>query len=678
MKNKKLIISIVVIVILLIGSYFFFFKQDKNSTLTLAEKKWIESNKNDVIDIGVLNDVPVFNQEGKGLFLDFLNDIEENTGLEFNKIAYDKTQSNNEEYRFDITNKATKNDIVIYKDNYVLVGKETSKYTYIDSLPQMLIGVVGNDLENVNMYLNRSSKFTFKTYENYEQLFDSIKKDEVKMIAVPKNLYLKESLQNNLNINYQITDYTKDYVLHLGKNKTLNKIINKYYEKWKNESYKSSYGEQFSESYFKFKNISEKEKSSFRSKRYSYGFVSNTPFDYTYAGKLKGINKEYIKSFSELSGIEIKYTEYSNINDMVKAFNENKIDFMFNNMNVSKYDIDTYDTVNNIENKVAIVTNYKNSIRINSIYSLKGKEVLAIKNTKIETYLKEKEVKVKTFDSINDLLNAVNENSIIAVDLYTYNYYVNNDLKGFRLAYSFLLNKNYGYVIRDIKENKTFEEFFSFYISFTSEKEISDITMMELLKNNDGLTNFFNILLYIGATIGVFAIVKGIIKIFVKPKKENNNYNSKDAKLKYIDHLTSLKNRLYLNDNIEKWDESEVYPQAVLILDLNNIAYINDNFGHKEGDRVIASAANILIQNQIINSEIIRTNGNEFLIYLVGYNEKQIISYIRKLHKEFKELEHGFGVAIGYSMIVDAIKTVDDAINEATLDMKTNKEENNN
>ena len=282
MKAKKLIIFISIIVILLVGSYFFFFKQDKNSTLTLAEKKWIESNKNDVIDIGVLNDVPVFNQEGKGLFLDFISDIEENTGLEFNKIAYDKNQSNNEEYRFDITNKASKDDIIIYKDNYVLVGKETSKYTYIDSLPPMLIGVVGSDLENVNMYLNRSSKLTFKTYENYDKLFEAIKKDEVKMIAVPKNLYLKESLQNNLNINYQITDYTKDYVLHLGKNKTLNKIINKYYEKWQKETYKKSYGEQFSEAYFNFKNISEKEKSNFRSKRYSYGFVSNIPFDYTY------------------------------------------------------------------------------------------------------------------------------------------------------------------------------------------------------------------------------------------------------------------------------------------------------------------------------------------------------------------------------------------------------------
>ena len=46
-----------------------------------------------------------------------------------------------------------------------------------------------------------------------------------------------------------------------------------------------------------------------------------------------------------------------------------------------------------------------------------------------------------------------------------------------------------------------------------------------------------------------------------------------------------------------------------------------------------------------------------------------------KLEKEMKSLPHEFGAAIGYSMITDEIKTLDDAINEATLEMITNKEE---
>ena len=53
---------------------------------------------------------------------------------------------------------------------------------------------------------------------------------------------------------------------------------------------------------------------------------------------------------------------------------------------------------------------------------------------------------------------------------------------------------------------------------------------------------------------------------------------------------------------------------------------------------------------------------------------KDIISYLRKLNKELKDLSHGFGAASGYSIILDAIKTFDDAVNEATLDMKNNKD----
>ena len=119
----------------------------------------------------------------------------------------------------------------------------------------------------------------------------------------------------------------------------------------------------------------------------------------------------------------------------------------------------------------------------------------------------------------------------------------------------------------------------------------------------------------------------------------------------------------------------KVYPQSVIIIDLNNVAYINDNFGHKEGDKVISEGASVLVNNQLSDSEIIRTNGNEFLVFTIGHDERDIITYIRKINKGLRELSHGFGAAIGYSMIYDEIKTVDDAINEATSDMRSNKVE---
>ena len=138
--------------------------------------------------------------------------------------------------------------------------------------------------------------------------------------------------------------------------------------------------------------------------------------------------------------------------------------------------------------------------------------------------------------------------------------------------------------------------------------------------------------------------------------------------------MTSLKNRTYLNSKIKEWDDNVIYPQAFVVVDLNNLKYINDSHGHEEGDTLIKKAASILIVNQEANTDIIRTDGNEFLIYMVGYDEKKVVAYIRKIYKELKELPYGFGAAIGYSMILDDVKTVDDAINEATLDMRNKKE----
>ena len=60
---------------------------------------------------------------------------------------------------------------------------------------------------------------------------------------------------------------------------------------------------------------------------------------------------------------------------------------------------------------------------------------------------------------------------------------------------------------------------------------------------------------------------------------------------------------------------------------------------------------------------------------MVGYQEKDVVAYTRRIYKELKGLPYGYGATIGYSMIMDDIKTVDDAINEATIDMRKKKEQ---
>ena len=73
---------------------------------------------------------------------------------------------------------------------------------------------------------------------------------------------------------------------------------------------------------------------------------------------------------------------------------------------------------------------------------------------------------------------------------------------------------------------------------------------------------------------------------------------------------------------MSEWEDCNVYPQAIVMVDLNNVKYVNDNYGHSEGDNLIIKAAALLVNTQLENSEIIRTDGNEFLIYLIGYIER--------------------------------------------------------
>ena len=676
-KKQVIITSITLIVILILGwvFYYFFLNQDEKSTLTIVEKKWIEKNKNNIVDIGIINNIPIFNYDGEGVFFEFIKKIEKDTGLEFNEISYDLGSTETPEYAFKIKEKVDDNDISIYEDNYAVVSKNKVVYNDLEDIPAMTIGVTKNNLENINFYLYDNKNIQYKVFDNETSLFNEINSNNssVQAIVVPKTIYLNYINKNKLNINYNITDAKLNFVLSLGNEKKLNTIIKKYYKKWYKDEYKEQYNKYFLSNYFNFNNIYEDKVAKFRSKQYNYGFISYAPFSTSVDGKLVGISNEYMSQFASLANIEIKYKEYKSLHDLIKDFNENKIDLFFNTSSQNKFDMDVYSTISAVDENISIVTHENNDIIIKSLSSLKDKEVYVIAGSQAVSHLKGYGIVTREVNNFDNILDKLNEDIIIAIDTKAFDIYRHNKLDKFKIAYSFSLKNNYSYAIRDIKDNEVFSKFFNFYISFVDGKKIENNVTYDMY-----VPNVKNHLLQylLGFVIGCGVVVAGITVIVKKPFKRNRkSIISKENKIKYIDMLTSLKNRNYLNSAIEKWDESEIYPQTIMIIDLNNIAYINDNYGHEEGDNVIKQAANILITTQVENSEIMRTNGNEFLIYMVNYDEKQVITYIRKLTKEFKELSHGFGAAIGYSMIIDGLKTIDDAINEATLDMKSNKEE---
>ena len=668
-RKVKIVIGMVILLIAIFSIFYFFNKRDLKSSLTISEKKWIEKNKNNIIDLSVVNGISVINEDGEGIVFDFLKSLEKDTGLEFNKLSYDKGSDYSSEYAVAVG----EDGISLYEDNYVIVTKKRVFYNDPEELVNLKIGYLKDKTSNLSDYLEGSSNLEYFSYEDEVSLFDALKNEGVDGIVLPKLDYLDKIIENKFFIAYNIDEYKIKYVIKLGSNKTLNSILKEYFNGYKSNKYKKSLNSNIASCYFKLNKIDEKKQVNFRSKRYSYGFVLNAPFEININGDITGMNYSFIRDFSLAADIEIDFKRYSSFGNLLNDFNNGKVDLIYGNIDKSLISGDIYKTGALYNNKLSVITKGYTDLTVNNLSSLKGFNVMAVKDSYESSLLKKQGCTVEEFDNVFDLVKNLKGNSIGVIDSYSYDYYSRSILKD-----SLQLNRidayvDYGFIFRGISDNKLLNDFLDFYVSFGFGSKIYNDAYKKIVSSNNNTIILETVL---SILITIFVLVT-LIVLFIKFKKRKK-YDvrlSKIDKLRYIDTLTSLKNRNYLNDKISAWDSSQVFPKCVIIVDLNNIAYINDNFGHKEGDKVISQGASVLVNNQLYGSEIIRTNGNEFLVFLVGHEEKSIITFIRKINKDFKELSHGFGAAIGYSMIYDEIKMVDDAINEATIDMKKNKGE---
>lgn len=242
MKKKKIMIISILILLCSIGvgiGYYVLNKPDKETTLTIVENKWIENNKNKRIDLSIINEIPIVNYNGKGIAFEFLNALEKDTGLEFIKTSISKDEKPKTEYSITSTKHIGKNELLLYQDNYAIITKESIKYNRLEDIKDLTLGVLKNDLETINTYL-RGSTITLKAYEKESDLLTALTNqntDGINAIAIPKTMYLKEIIENDFNIAYNISELQMNYVLRLGKTERLNTILKKYYQKWYSNDY---------------------------------------------------------------------------------------------------------------------------------------------------------------------------------------------------------------------------------------------------------------------------------------------------------------------------------------------------------------------------------------------------------------------------------------------------------
>ena len=642
MKKKVFfLIPIIIVVAVFFGVYTYYNKQDAKNALTVTEKKWVEENKSKVIDFSVINDYPLYGLNGEGVFFNFLKDFEQDVGVEFNKVSYlkeDKVNSKGYSFRvLDSDKKLSKNDLLLFNDGYIALGREYQRINHITDMKNITFGVLKSDAPDISYYLKSGSNLAYKSYDDVDGLFKALDNSEVGMIIIPNIMYLNRTIgKKEYIINYYFTEMKKQVVLTLSAdNYKLNTIFKKYYEKWKDSKYVNEYNKAYLDYYMKENNISSKTKADLISKNYVYGYVENSPYEVEINGKIAGIAGEYINRIERLMDIDFTFKKYPSKEALKKAIKKNDVDIYFDYYGFGEENSNYLSTLSTFVEDYVVLGKQSNSQIVGSFESLKGENIAMLDNDSLYDYFKNNSrSNITTYKDLESLVKKAND-KLLVVDKEIYYRYQHTKFKDYVIIYTDTMMNDYKFMVKE--NNKAFYNLFNYIISTNSYYNYRNAGLVDIEKTVVERSSFKELFILILMLIFIPLTVLLIISLYAKEKKKIKKVKKEDRH-KYTDLLTGLKNRNYLNKRVPEWEASKVYPQAIVMIDLNNIKYINDNYGHEEGDNVIIKSASILVNSQLENTEIIRTDGNEFLVYLVGYSEKQVATYALKLEKEMKNI----------------------------------------
>jgi len=130
------------------------------------------------------------------------------------------------------------------------------------------------------------------------------------------------------------------------------------------------------------------------------------------------------------------------------------------------------------------------------------------------------------------------------------------------------------------------------------------------------------------------------------------------------DYLTGLKNRLFFENQLDKYLKDLAYqsvPYSLMYLDMDKFKIINDTCGHQAGDEVLRQIATILTESVSAHSLVARLGGDEFAIIMpqtelieAQQAAQRIINAIGKHYFLWEGQHFSLGISIGLAELTDA------------------------
>ena len=157
------------------------------------------------------------------------------------------------------------------------------------------------------------------------------------------------------------------------------------------------------------------------------------------------------------------------------------------------------------------------------------------------------------------------------------------------------------------------------------------------------------------------------------------------SQLAYKDGLTGTGNRTAFEEHLIELEKVKdtIGQIGIIMFDVNDLKYVNDNLGHPEGDKLLLESAQLIRDTfSKIGGECFRIGGDEFVILLSGEDVKQqcedgteLFKAAMKSYNARPNLELRISIASGYAIYDETQqgKKLMDIYHEADIYMYENK-----
>ena len=346
------------------------------------------------------------------------------------------------------------------------------------------------------------------------------------------------------------------------------------------------------------------------------------PFDYQQDGEYQGITGAFVQQIQAMTGLRITLVR-GDFQTLYQLMQQGKLDLL--NMVKTPERMNSFLFTPPYFTERDVIVGRRQSPYVQDVYGLEGKRVAVIRGFWHQEYLKRNlhHVEIVPTSSLQQSLQMLDDGEV--------DYLIENPT-----ALEF---NRQGLNYTDLEKKGTTSADSAFYFGIRSALPQLQSIINKCLPQIDGeqmrvqglnsvpdwQAERIRLLVIISCLLATTLVVCLLLAVILTRRffaqRATNALLKERQQLLFTDPLTGLSNRLQYNQ-LEADLELCTQPQAWLVIDLNNLKYINDHYGHLAGDRMLIRFAKLLRQ-QFPQELLFRMGGDEFLLVIRNIGEKE-------------------------------------------------------